>query len=303
MLGGNTLASAEAEQVLQQLMAERGAPMPPLAQRRREWLERAEAEPLPAGTKTSAVEAGGVIADWVEHPDCDGEGVFLLLHGGGFNAGSPVTHHKFASYLSQATNMKVLVPDYRLAPEHPFPAALHDCLAVYGALLSETGETDQIAIGGDSAGGGLVASLLVAIRDAGGPLPSSATLLSPWLDLTNSGKSYTDNAESDPQISKARHDEMGPLYFGEADPSHPLISPAFADPKGFPPTLIQVGDIETMLSDSTDFAAKAEKAGVDVELQVWPNMWHVWHQNAPDVPEAMEAFSKIGDFVRKHAGG
>jgi len=266
---------------------------------RQQWLERAEAEEIPAGTKTSAVQAGGIIAEWVEHPDCDGEGVFLLMHGGGFSAGGPATHRKFASLLSQATNMRVLVPDYRLAPEHPFPAGVQDCLAVYGALLSDGIQTSNLVVGGDSAGGGMAASLLMALKAADGPMPSCAVLISAWLDLTNSGESYHTNAENDPTISLERHEQLGPMYVDQADPKNPIISPMFADLTGMPPTLIQVGDLEVMLDDSKTYAENAKAAGVDVELEVWPGMWHVWHQSAPDVPEALEGFAKIGAFVKK----
>lgn len=296
------MPSVEAERILSELHNARGAAKPPIAEVRREWLARAEAEPLPPGTKTSAVTAGGVIAEWVEHPDCDGDAVFLLAHGGGFNAGGPVTHRKFAAYLSQATNMKVLVPDYRLAPEHPFPAGVHDCLAVYGALLSDGVPARRIAFGGDSAGGGLAASTLLALREVAGPMPSSLTMISPWLDLSNSGDSYRRNAENDPTISLERHEEVGAWYVDQADPKNPILSPMFADLEGMPPILLQVGDIEVMLDDAKVFALHAKEAKVEVDLQIWPRMWHVWHQWAPEVPEAMDGFAKIGEFVKRHLG-
>ncbi len=296
------MPSVEAEHILSELYAARGAPRPPIAESRREWNERAENDVLPEGTQTSAVKAGGVLAEWVIHPECTSDAVFLLLHGGGFSAGSPATHRKFAAYLSRGANIRVLVPDYRLAPEHPFPAGVQDALAVYGALLSDGVPARRIVIGGDSAGGGMAASTLLALREAGGPMPSSLVMVAPWLDLTNSGGTYQSNADSDPTISLERHQEIAPWYYDEADPENPIISPAFADLDRLPPTLIQVGEIEVMLDDSRTFAANAEKAGIPVELDVWPRMWHVWHQYVPDIPEAEEAFGKIGTFVNKYLG-
>lgn len=296
------MPSVEAERILSELLSAKGAAKSPIAQLRREWIARAEAEPLPEGVKTSAVTAGGVLAEWVEHPDCNSDAVFLLFHGGGYSAGGPATHRRFAAYISQATNMKVMVPDYRLAPEHPFPAGVHDCLSVYGALLSDGVPARRIAFGGDSAGGGMAASTLLAMREAGVPMPSSLIMIAPWLDLTNSSPSYQSNAENDPSTSHERHAEIAPWYYDQADPKNPMISPMFADLKGFPPTLLQVGDIEVMIDDSKVFADHAKKAGVEVDLQVWPRMWHIWHQRMPDLPEAREGFDKIGAFVKKHLG-
>ncbi len=296
------MPSVEAERALSELMAAKGRVKRPIADLRREWERRAEAEPLPEGLKTSAVTAGGVIAEWVIHPDCDSDAVFILLHGGGFCSGGPVTHRKFAAYLSKATNMKVLVPDYRLAPEHPFPAGVHDCLSVYGSLLHEGIPARRIVIGGDSAGGGMAASTLLALREAGAPMPACLVMVAPWLDLTNSGASYAGNADNDPTISLEWHNEIGPWYYDQADPANPIISPMFANLQGMPPVLLQVGDREVMVDDSKVFAEHAESAGVTVDLQIWPGMWHIWHHAAPDVPEALEAFEKIGTFVQDHLG-
>ena len=295
------MPSAESERVIAELFERKDNPLLPIVELRQQWLESAEAETVPAGTKTSAVQAGGVIAEWVEHPDCDGDGVFLLMHGGGFASGGPVTHRKLASYISQATNMRVLVPDFRLSPEHPFPAGLHDCLAVYGALLSDGVPADKLAIGGDSSGGGLAASMLVALQTADGPMPSSITMMSPWLDLTCAHESYTRNADADPVISKERNALYAGWYYDEADPENPILSPLFADLAKMPPILLQVGEIEVLVDEAIAFTDKARAAGVETELEVWPHMWHVWHQRAPEVPEALEAITKIGDFVKRHA--
>lgn len=296
------MPSVEAERILTELYSAKNAPRPELAERRREWLARAEAAPLPDGIKTSAVTAGGVISEWVEHEDCIDDAVILFMHGGGFVSGAPITHRKLAAHLSKASNMKVLLPDYRLAPEHPFPAGVRDGLSVYGALLSDGVPARRIAFAGDSAGGGLVTSIVLSLKEVAGPMPASISLLSPWLDLTNSSASYQENAESDPTISHAQHEEVAPIYYDQADPKNPLISGLFGDLAGLPPTLVQVGDIEVMLDEARLFAERAQAAGVTVELDVWERMWHVWQQYVPDVPEAQQAIDKMAAFIRRHLG-
>lgn len=295
------MASSQADAVKATLFAEEKDPDKPLELRRSEWIADAEANSKPPeGTKIEAAVLAGVPAEWITHPDALGVGVFLLLHGGGYNAGNCVTHRRLASLISAASGMRVLVPDYRLAPENPFPAAVQDALAVYGAVLADKIPAGQICVGGDSAGGGLAAALLLALRDAGAPLPASGVMLSPWTDILCEGESYAERKEIDPSIDPDGLRDAGRLYCGEGDPNHPLMSPVKADLAGLPPLLIQVGDCETMLDDSRVFAQRAEAAGVDVSLEVWPEMWHVWHQWAPDVPEAVEAIDKIGRFVRDH---
>lgn len=292
------MASEDAQRLRAELVAEQDKPDLGLEARRKEWLESAEGDPVPEGTKIEAVEMAGVPAEWVQHPESPGEGVFLLLHGGAYIAGGCVTHRNLASRFSKASGARVLVPDYRLAPEYPFPAALEDVSAVYGALLRNSGSPGRISIGGDSAGGGLTATLLLALRDAKGPLPSSAVFLSPWVDLTVSGESYEARRELDPSMTKEGLLEAAECYAGDADPAHPLLSPVKADLAGLPPLLVQVGDHEVMLDDSVVFAARAQEAGVEAEIEIWPEMWHVWHQWAPDLPEAEDAIAKAGAFVK-----
>jgi acetyl esterase/lipase len=227
-----------------------------------------------------------------------GEGVFVLLHGGGFVNGGGATHYGLASRLSKVTGMKVLLPDYRLAPEQPYPAAVIDAVAVYGAILASGVPAEKIVVGGDSAGGGLTLQMLLALREADAPLPLAAVLLSPWTDLTQSGASYDKNAARDPIIERDRLTEAARQYAGDLDLASPLLSVLNAELGGLPPMLIHAGGHEVMLDDSAMFAERARAAGVEVLLEVWPEMWHVWHQWAPDCPEANDAIDKIGAFVK-----
>lgn len=294
------MASEDAERIRAELITDGKKPELDLEQRRNEWMETAASDPVPEGTIVETVELGGVAAEWVQHPESPGNGTFLLLHGGGYIAGGCITHRNLAARISGASGARVLVPDYRLAPEHPFPAALQDVLAVYGALLREGESPSRISVGGDSAGGGLTATLLLALRDAKGPLPSSVVLLSPWTDLTASGTSYETRRGLDPSITRDGLLDAAAHYAGDADPAHPLLSPINAELTGLPPLLIHVGDHEALLDDSIGFSEKARAGGVDVEFEIWPEMWHVWHHWAPDLPEAVDAIEKIGVFVKAH---
>lgn len=294
------MASEIATRIREELRAEKDKPELELEASRKDWLENAANDPVPEGTKIETVTISGVPCEWVQHPESPGVGVFLLLHGGGYVAGGCVTHRNLASRISLASGTRVLVPDYRLAPEYPFPAALEDVSKVYGDLLRNSLSPSRISVGGDSAGGGLTATLLLALRDANGPLPSSAVLLSPWTDLQAKGESYETNKDNDPSITKEGLLDAAEKYVGKADPAHPLLSPINADLTGFPPVLVHVGDLETMRDDSIVFAEKAQSAGVLVEIEAWPDMWHVWHQWAPDLPEAVEAIDKVGLFIKSH---
>lgn len=293
------MASAEAKQAIEELREKNSAPRGPLAQRRAEWLAEAEEAPVPEGTKIEAVDADGIAAEWVTHPKARRNGVLVLLHGGGYHAGNCVTHRELASRLSAATGLRVLVPDYRLAPENPFPAGLQDCLAAYGFALKQA-DPAKIAVVGDSAGGGMAVAMMLALRDAGAPKPACAVLLSPWTDILCRGESYETNRQSDPSITKELLVEAGQDYYANSDPDHPLISPIKADLTGLSPLLIHAGSIEAMVDDSTVFADRAKAAGVDVTLDVWPDMWHVWHGWANTVPEAQKALDKVGAFIRRH---
>jgi acetyl esterase/lipase len=254
---------------------------------------------LAEGAQVEPVDAGGVPAEWiwvgVERPSSP---TVLYLHGGAYVAGSLHSHRGFVSRLAQALGAAALPLDYRLGPEHPFPAALDDALAGYRWLLAQGADPAQVVVAGDSAGGGLALALLVALRDAGDVLPAAATLISPWTDLSMSGDSATSRAEVDVMIDADDLHVQAALYLDGADATEPLASPLFADLSGLPPLLLQVGDPEVLLDDSTRVAVRAEAAGTVAELRVWPEVFHVWVAGAGVIPEADEALEELADWVK-----
>ena len=248
-----------------------------------------------------SVNAGGVSAEWISSPRVTEERVIFYLHGGGYVIGSINTHRGLASRLSRSAAARVLLIDYRLAPEDPFPAAVEDSVSAYRWLLSTGVNPDQIAIVGESAGGGLTVATLVALRDAGEPLPSVAVPVSPWVDMEATGESMNTKAEVDPMTSRKEILFMAENYLGDADPRTPLAAPLYSDLKGLPPLLIQVGTSEVLLDDALGLADKAKAAGVDVVLEQWEDMIHMWHF-FPMLPEGQRAIDRIGEFVRKYIG-
>jgi len=254
--------------------------------------------PVSADVALEPVDAGGVPAEWVAAPGATAERVILYLHGGGYVAGSIRSHRELASRLSKAAAARVLLIDYRLAPEHPHPAAVEDATAAYHWLLSCGISPGRIVVAGDSAGGGLTVATLVALRDSDRPLPATGVCLSPWVDLEGIGDSMTSKAAVDPMVQADGLKRMADMYLGALDPRTPLAAPLYAELSGLPPLLIQVGSAETLLDDSTRLAERARKAGVDVTLEVWDDMIHVWHVFASMLPEARQAIDAIGAFVR-----
>ena len=202
--------------------------------------------------------------------------MILYLHGGGYVIGSINTHRELMIRFSKAANARVLGLNYRLAPENPFPAPVEDAVAGYRWLLSQGVKPNRVTVAGDSAGGGLTVATLVAIRDAKLPMPAAGVCISPWVDMEGIGESMTTRAKVDPMVQKAGLLGMAGLYLGGKDPRTPLAAPLYADLKGLPPLLIQVGDAETLLDDATRIAERAKAAGVSVKLEVWPEMIHVW---------------------------
>jgi acetyl esterase/lipase len=190
--------------------------------------------------------------------------------------------------------------DYRLAPEYPFPAAIEDVTKAYRWLIKSGTQPHQIIMGGDSSGGGLAMSTLLSLRDSGDPLPSAVILLSPWLDLALTGESLVSRAHLDPLVSQEGLRACAKHYIGDRDPKDPLISPLYADLHSLPPMLIHVGDHELLLSDAIRLADRAQAANVEVKLDVWPEMWHVWHAWAASLPEGQEALNQIGGYVRRY---
>jgi epsilon-lactone hydrolase len=254
--------------------------------------------PLPEGVSSNPVDAGGIPAEWIRAAGVSDEQTIYWLHGGGYCIGSINTHRGLLARMSAATGARVLAIDYRLAPEHPFPAAVEDAVAGYRWLLSTGIDPEQVVIGGDSAGGGLTVATLVALKDAGERLPSGAVYISPWTDMVLTGESLISKAEADPMITTDGIERVRDAYVGSADPRTPLASPIYADLSGLPAMLIQVGENEVLLSDSTRLAERAEAAGVNVTLEVWPDMFHVWHFFAEMLPEGQQAIERIGEWVR-----
>lgn len=255
----------------------------------------------PEGTRNEPVDAGGVHAEWVCAGGVgDAAPILMYLHGGGYVIGSISTHRHLLGHLSAAVGARVLGLDYRLAPEHPHPAALDDAVAAYRWLLTEGHSPSRIVIAGDSAGGGLAVATLVALREAGDPLPAAAALLSPWADLAAEGESIHARAALDPMVQREGLLEMAARYVAGSDPKTPLCSPIHADLKGLPPLLVHVGTRETLYDDSTRLVAKAKEAGVEVTFEPWEDMIHVWHFFAPMLPEANDANLRIGEFFREY---
>lgn len=256
-----------------------------------------------SGTTVEATSADGVAVEWVTHGTPTSESVLVYLHGGGYYRSSAVASRRIASDLSHACGCRCLTVDYRLAPEHPFPAGIEDTHTVYRWLLERGFSPNHIVVGGCSAGGGLTAALLAQLKQTGEPLPAAGVLLSPWTDLTQSHESYITNADSDPVISKAYLDRASAWYLADTAPSDPLASPVFSDLSGLPPLLIQVGEPEVMRDDAVAYAAKARGAGVNVTLAIYPYVVHGWQDSdrvIPDIPEAVQAREQIGVFFREH---
>jgi epsilon-lactone hydrolase len=243
------------------------------------------------------VDAGGVPAAWIVPAGNVTERVVLYAHGGSYNAGSITSHIPLTSNIAIATKSRLLAIDYRLAPDHPFPAAVDDALAAYLWLLEQNIDPKRIVVAGDSAGGGLVLALLLALRDKGTPLPAAAVCLSAWTDLTCSGESWTKNAKADFMLKLIPTMQSAEIYLKDADSHNPLASPLFGDLHGLPPILMQVGSNEIILSDSVSFAEKAKSAGVNVTLEIWDGMQHEWQYAASFLPEGRQAIAKIGEFL------
>jgi monoterpene epsilon-lactone hydrolase len=253
-----------------------------------------------ADVTCTPVDAGGVRAEWIVPPVAAAERVLLYLHGGGYVLCSVGTHRDLISRIARAAGVRALGVDYRLAPEHPFPAAVEDAATAYRWLVSHGTAPGRIAIAGDSAGGGLTLATLVSLRDAGDPLPAAAACLSPWVDLEGTGASFTAKAAADPFVRKEMTEFLAQQYLGGRDARTPLAAPLYADLHGLPPLLIQVGTAEILLDDATRIAERAKAAGVEVSLEVWDDMIHVWQLFAPLLPEGQQAIERIGEFIRTH---
>jgi monoterpene epsilon-lactone hydrolase len=251
---------------------------------------------IPKDISFEPAAADGVPAVWVASPESAADRVILYFHGGAYFAGSITTHRDFSAHLVKATGWRLLLVDYRLAPENPYPAALEDALTAYRWLLTQGFDPARMVIAGDSAGGGLTLTTMVALRDAGDPLPRAAVCFSPWTDLTSSGDSMERNAAIELMCKPEMLKQSAQWYAGDHDLRSPQISPLFADLRGLPPLQIHVGTEETLLDDSTRVAARAKEAGVDVHLEIWPGMFHVFPL-VSYLPEAQKALQMVAEFL------
>lgn len=228
----------------------------------------------------------------------------MFLHGGGYYRGSAIASRRIASKLSAACGCRCLTVDYRLAPEHPFPAAVDDAYTTFNWLLGHGYSANQIIVGGSSAGGGLAAALLTKLTLMNEKQPAAAILLSPWTDLTQSAETFVTNADSDPSISKVYLDRMAGLYLNGSDPKAPLASPTFSSLEGLPPILLQVGKLETLYGDAQAYANKAQMAGANIAFESYDDVPHGWHNSdhvIPDIPETSAAIERIGNFFKQHS--
>jgi epsilon-lactone hydrolase len=272
-------------------------------QRRKDIDARGLEYGLAADIAVEPVNANGVPAEWTSTPKADRDAALLYLHGGGFVIGSLDSHRHLVAEAGRAANAWALALDYRLAPEHPFPAAVDDALSAYRFLLSRGYRPGRIAVAGDSAGGGLVVSAMIAIRDAGLPQPGCGWCISPWVDLEAIGETMSTKAAADPTVQKAGILDMAGMYLNGADPRSPLAAPLYADLTGLAPLLIQVGAAETLLDDSLRLAKAAGAADVRVDLQIWPEMIHVWHLFHPELNAGLQAIEQGGSFARTMIAG
>ncbi|AZS37256.1 Monoterpene epsilon-lactone hydrolase [Microbacterium lemovicicum] len=257
--------------------------------------------PVADDIRLEAVDAGGVPAEWSTAPGAAASDVLLFLHGGGYCSGSIVSHRSLATEAGRAAGARTLALQYRLAPEHPFPAALDDALAAWEWLLASGYAPDRIVVGGDSAGGGLALALRQVLRDRGAASPACLWLVSPWTDLTLSGSSMTEKDAADPLLHRPYLDELAAAYLaGGVGRREPLVSPLFADLRGLPPTLVQVGTDEVLLDDAVRLVRAAGAAGAAATLQTWPGMIHAFPLWNGGLPAGREALAEMGRFVRRH---
>ena len=258
-----------------------------------------EAFPVPDSVDITPLEMAGLSCEWTVAKSGQSGPAMLYLHGGGYIAGSLTSHRNLVARLAEKIDGRILTVDYRLAPEHPFPAAVVDGLAAYEALLDSGIDPNHLTIGGDSAGGGLTMATLVSARDKGLPMPAGALLFSPWTDLTASGATIATNAAVDPTIGLKVIKASADHYLAGAEGNSPLASPIFADLRGMPPVFIQTGAVEVLLSDSETLRDRLTEAGSDCQLEVWDKMFHVWHAQWPILSEARDAIDKAAAFVKR----
>ncbi|MFT3722333.1 MAG: alpha/beta hydrolase [Hyphomonadaceae bacterium] len=255
----------------------------------------AENDPLPEMSTMSEIDLGGVSSLGLLPKGCSGDHVILWLHGGGFTMGSSRSHKGLASQVAASAKIAAIVPDYRLAPEHRHPAALEDCVRSYQAILGEGVQANRIILAGDSAGGGLAVATALRLKELGLAMPAGMMLLSPWVDLGNHGWSHTAKAQRDPFLTTNGLNTRAVQYLGESK-----FSILKADLRGLPPTFIQTGEAEILMSDSTSLAERLGAAGVPVSLEIWPEMFHVFQARYPMLGQARNAIQRLGQWAAAH---
>ncbi len=275
-----------------------GGPDTPFMARRAQAEHFAAAFVPPDDITIENGQLGGVPVEWLTPAGVHPRRVFFHLHGGGYVLGNPAGSRPFTTEFARQAQCSVVGIDYRLAPEHPFPAAVGDALAAYRALLASGRKPADIAIGGESAGGGLAVATLIAAKQAGLPMPASLAAISPWTDLRCTAGSFESKASVDPLLTRRSLREMADAYLATSDPHEPLASPLLGDLSGLPPMLIHVGSEEVLLDDARGLAAAATAQGVDATLEEWPDMIHVWHMFHPMLPQGAQALGAMAAFVR-----
>jgi acetyl esterase/lipase len=258
--------------------------------------------PLPREAEFQGVNAGGVPAEWTSMGTVRQNRVVLYFHGSGFIMGSVKTHRALTAHISRAAGVRVLSVDYRLAPEHPFPAAVEDGTAAYRWLLGNGFAPERIAVAGDSAGGALAVATMLDLKESGAKLPAAGVFMSPVFDCALTGESMETKASADPMLQRDDLAFMFAHYLGPTDPRTPTASPLYGNLEGLPPILIQVGSDEVLLDDSRRFAQRAKEMGVPIELDIWEGMTHVWQMGVGFVPEAQKAVKEIGSFLKSKWG-
>jgi epsilon-lactone hydrolase len=260
--------------------------------------------PVAGDIRLESVDLGGVAGEWSLAPGSDPSRVLMFFHGGGYCSGSIKSHRRMVTEAGRAAGMRTLAVDYRLAPEHPYPAAHEDAMTAWRFLRTHGIAADHIAVGGDSAGGNLTVALINRLRGAGEAQPACAWLASPWTDLTMSGASLASKDAVDPLIHKPYLEELANAYAPPPrDRRDANISLLFADLHGFPPVLIQVGSAETLLDDAVRFARAAGLADVNATLEIWPHMIHAWPMWNAKLTEGRQALAHVGEFVRRWVAG
>lgn len=272
----------------------------PIEEERTEFDAAATRFPKSRGVQYESLEIEGVLAERITAAGASGQDVILYLHGGCYILGSFKTERVIATTLSRLTGACVLSPNYRLAPEHPFPAAIGDALSIYTWVLQQGVDPAHVVVSGASAGGGLTIALMLAARDAGLSLPAAGVCLSPWLDLAGKGLSLQSKVRADVVLRPDMLEFAAKAYLASADPTTPLASPLYADLRGLPPLLLQVGTDELLLDDATRFASRARAAGVEVTLATWEQMFHGWQAFAVLLPEGRQAMEQVQAFIRTH---